>query len=219
MEEVKNVERLAIENSRIAKDEKAKAEEMKLSAKQEVKRAKAREMLVKTEIELAKIREKLAERSRKLVERKEKVKNLLKFSEATLLTELSQAHYNENVAEIQKEVAEIQRKIANAETEIVEVNLKHANKKLYESKERGNLAKKQFAYVKLVDSNAADEKVAKAEEAYLNQQNDLVKFDTDTLKINKNLVEKQNKLANLKKELSEKLGEREKIRPTDYIPK
>jgi len=33
--------------------------------------------------------------------------------------------------------------------------------------------------------------------------------------INKNIVEKQNKLADLKKELSEKLAEREKIRPSE----
>jgi hypothetical protein len=213
MEEVKNVERLAIENSNIAKDEKLKAEEMKKLTSQEIKRAKAREMLVRNEIELAQLREKLAERSKKLVDRKEKVKNLLNLSEANLKVELSQALYNEKVAEIQKQVAEIQRKIAHAETEIEEVNLKLTNVKRDESKGRADLAKKQFKYVKLVNGNAPDEKVVKAKDIYLKKQKDLNEFETDVMEINKEMVEKQNKLANLKKELSEKLAEREKIRP------
>ncbi len=215
MEEVKNVESMAIENSKIAKDEKFKAEAMKKLTKQEVKRAKAREMLVKNEIELAKIRENLAEESKKLVERKEKVKKILNFSEASLKAELNQAVYNEKVAEVQKDVAEIQRKITHTETEITEVNLKLVRKKLNEAKGRSNLAKKQFVYVKLVNANAPGEKVGKAEEVYLKLQKHLTKFETDAMEINKEMVEKQNKLANLKKQLSEKLAEREKIRPID----
>ncbi|MFX0106212.1 MAG: hypothetical protein ACFE75_12095, partial [Candidatus Hodarchaeota archaeon] len=93
------------------------------------------------------------------------------------------------------------------------VNVKRANLKLDEAKQRKNLAKKQFAYVKLVNSNAPGEKVTKAQEAYLKQQKNLTKLETDALEINKEAMEKQNKLANLKKELSEKLSEREKIRP------
>jgi len=144
--------------------------------------------------------------------------DLLKFSQATLNAELNQAHYNEKLAENQKDVAEIQRKIANTETEIVEVNLKLANKKLDEAKGRANLAKKQFNYVKLVKSNAPVEKVTKAEEIYLKQQKDLTKFETTALETNKERVEKQNKLANLKKGLSEKLAEGEKIRPVQLSP-
>jgi hypothetical protein len=213
MEEIKNVERLAIENSKIAKDEKINAEKLKSLAKQEVKRAEAREMLVNIEIELAKMRKRLADRSKKLVERKEKVKYLLKFSEATLKAELNQANYNEKIAEIQKEVAVIQLKIANEETEIAEVKVKHANMKLDEARERAKLSKKQLAYVKLANTNAPAEKISKAEEAYLKIQQGLTKFEMDAVAINKNIVGKQNKLADLNKELSEKLLIREKIRP------
>ena len=213
MEEVKNVERLANENSNIAKNEIDIANEMNALAKQEVKRAKAREMLAKNEIELASIRERLAEKTRKVVKRKEEVRDIMKFSGDNLKAEKIQAVYNEKVAEIQKKVAEIQRKIANVETEIAEVKVRLANKKLGEGKGRTNLAKKQFAYVKLVNSNAPGEKISKAEEIYLKEQKDLTKFETDAMEINKNLVEKQNKLADLKKELSVKLAEREKVRP------
>ena len=213
MEEIKNVERLAEENSDIAGHEKDAAIEMKALAKQTVKRAKAREMLVKTEIELAIIRKRLAGKSKKLVERKEKAKILLKFTDDILKAEKHQAIYNENVAEVQTEIAEIQRKIAHVETEISEVDVKVANNKLYEAKERGNLAKKQFAYVKLANTNAPGEKISKAEEAYLRIQKQFTKFEKDALELNKNISIKQNKLADLKKELSVKLSEREKIRP------
>ena len=213
MAEVKNVERLAEENSNIAKSEKESASELKALAKQTLKMAKAREMLVKNEIDLAKIRERLAEKSKKLVESKEKVKELLKFGNDILKAEKIQAIYNEKVAEIQTKIAEIQAKYANVEVEIAEVKIKLANKKFDEAKERDNLAKKQLVYVKLVNTNAPGEKISKAEQAYLKIQKDLTKFETDAMEINKNIVGKQNKLADLKKELSEKLSEREKIRP------
>jgi len=101
------------------------------------------------------------------------------------------------------------------ETEISEVKVKLAYKKLDEAKERGNLAKKQLNYVKLVNTNALSEKITKAEETYLKVQKDLTKFETDAIQINKSIIEKQNKLADLKKNLSEKLAEREKIRPVE----
>ena len=213
MEEIKNVERLAEENSNIAEIEKESASEMKELAKYSVKRAKAREMLVRSEIELAIIRKRLAEKSLKLVERKEKAKVLLKFADDSIKAEKNQAVYNSKVAEVQTKIAEIQRKIAHVEAEIGEVEVKLANKKLYEAKERGNLAKKQLAYVKLANTNAPGEKISKAEEAYLKIQIGLTKFEMDAMELNKSISVKQNKLADLKRKLSEKLSEREKIRP------
>jgi len=210
MEEIENI---ANENSKIAKDEMLKAEEMQRLVKLEIKRAKAREILVENELELAKIRENLADKSKRLVERKEKVKTLLKFSKETLINELIQAHYNEQIAEIQKEGAEIQKKIANIETNIAEVKEKFITKKISEANQRKNLAKKQLLYVKLVKTNDSDEKIVNTQKVFLKQQTDLSKIETEANKINKNIVDKQLELANLKKQLSEKLGEREKIRP------
>ncbi|MFW9951842.1 MAG: hypothetical protein ACFFKA_17130 [Candidatus Thorarchaeota archaeon] len=213
MEQIKNVERLAEENSNIAESEKESATEMIALASHTVKRAKAREMLVKTEIDLAIIRERLAEKTKKLVEKKEKSKELLKFADDNIKAEKHQAIYNSKVAEVQIKIAEIQRKIARAETEIGEVEVKIANKKFDEAKERGKLAKKQFAYVKLAKANAPPEKISRAEETYFKIQKDLTRFEMDRMELNRNIHIKQNKLADLKKELSEKLSEREKIRP------
>lgn len=217
MEEIKNIERLAEENSKIAESEKESADEMKVLAKHTVKRAKAREMLVRSEIELAIIRKRLAEKSKKLVDRKEKAKVLLKFADDSIKAEKHQAIYNDKIAEVQTKVAEIQQKIAHVETEIAEVEVKIANRKFHEAKERGNLAKKQFAYVKLANANAPSEKISKAEGVYLKIQEDLIKFEMDAMELNKNMSKKQHKLADLKKELSEKLSEREKIRPAALI--
>jgi len=213
LQNIKKIERLANENTNIAKKEKDTATEMKNLAKRAIKRAKAREMLVRNEIELAKIRERLAEKSKKLTETKEQVKDILKLSEGNLIFEKNQAIYNEMVAQIQIEIAENQRRIAEQETEIAEVKIKLANKKFNAAKERGKLGKKQFIYVKLVKANSPEGKISKAEEAYLSQQKHLTKVEVDALEISKEIVKRQNNLANLKKILSEKLAEREKIRP------
>jgi len=69
VEEIKNMERIAYENSDIAKREESSASDIKLLAKLTIKRAKAREMLAENEVELLKIRERLAEKTKKLIER------------------------------------------------------------------------------------------------------------------------------------------------------
>ena len=112
MEETRSIEKIAEENSNLAKMEKDSGSEMKTLAKQVVKRAKAREMLVKNELDLAKIRERLAEKSKKLVERKEKVKNLLNLGENILKAEKTQAIYNEKVAEIKNGIKDHRKKFS-----------------------------------------------------------------------------------------------------------
>ncbi|MFX0021809.1 MAG: hypothetical protein ACFE9S_05750 [Candidatus Hermodarchaeota archaeon] len=213
MEEINKFEKIAEENANLARIERDTASEMKSLAKQSVKRAKAREMLARNELEVAKVRERLADKSKKLVERKEKMKDYLKIGEDILKAERIQTQYNQNVAEIQTEIAEIQKEIAKIEKDITEIKVKIANKKLDEAKERGNLANKIRDYVKLMNANAPSDKISRAEEAYLNVQKLLTKLETDALELNKNIVKKQNKLADLKKDHSDKLAEREKIRP------
>lgn len=60
------------------------------------------------------------------------------------------------------------------------------------------------------------EKISKAKEAYLKIQKDLANLETDVMEINKSIIGKQNKLADLKKDHSAKLAEREKIRPITF---
>lgn len=213
IEEIENIEYLADENSKITEEQMLKAEEMQLLVKLEIKRAKAREILVENELELAKMREKLAERSKKLVEKKEKVKALLKFSKEALIYESIQANYNEQIAEIQKEEVVIQKKVADIETIIAEVKGKLVNKKINEAQVRKNLAKRQLIYIQLVKTNDSDEKITDARKYYLKQQDEISRIEAEANKINKTIVEKQVELANLKKQLSTLLGEREKIRP------
>ncbi len=213
IEDIEKIENLADENAKIAKEQMLKADEMKNLVILEIKRAKAREILVENELELAKMREKLAERSKKLVEKKEKVKTLLKFSKEALIYELIQANYNEQIAEIQKEEAAIQKKIADIETIIAEVKGKLINKKISEAQARKNLAKTQLIYIQLVKTNDSDEKIRDARKSYSKQQDEISRIEAEANKINKNIVEKQVELANLKKKLSTLLGEREKIRP------
>jgi len=213
MESIENIEKAASKNLDIAQNEKNLTKDFKLTIKLEHKRAKARENLVKNEIELAKMREQLAEKSRKLVESKGNVKEILKFSEIDLEIEEQYAIYSEKIAETQKNVAEVQRKIAHMEKDIAGDELKILNEKLNVAKERQSLGKKQLAYIKLINSNALAEKINKAEKAYLEQQKSLYDTMKNVAEKSTNIRKKEDRLADLKKELSGRLAERGKIRP------
>ncbi|MBY8983983.1 MAG: hypothetical protein KGD65_02845 [Candidatus Lokiarchaeota archaeon] len=213
MENIENLEIAANKNLDIAESEKILAKEFKLAIKLEQKRAKARETLVKNEIELAQIRERLAEKSNHLVKNKETVKDILKFSENNLKIEKDYAIYNEKVAETQRNIAEVQRKIAHLERDIAGDEFKITNEKLNVAKERETLGKKQIAYIKLVKNNAPEEKITKAEKTYIEQQEKLYETMKSVVKKSTSIRRKEDGLADLKKALSEKLAEREKVRP------
>ncbi|MFX1259312.1 MAG: hypothetical protein ACFFAN_15765 [Promethearchaeota archaeon] len=213
MENVEDLEMIANENITIAKNEKVIYNDSKMVFKQALKRAEARENLVKSEIELAKLKERLSEKSKKMIERKEKIKDILNFSGNHLRIETDYAIYNENIAEAQKEIAKVQKNIAIMEKQIAEEELKILNEKFDVSKERELLGKKQLNYVRLMKISAPNGKLTKAEEEYLNQQKKLNEAIKDVYKKSVEIMKTEDKLADLKKELSFKLVEREKIRP------
>jgi len=213
LESIENLEITANKNLDIAKNEKILTKDFKLTIKLEQKRAKARETLVKSEIELAKMRERLAEKNIKLVRNKENVKDILKFSDIDLEIEEKYIIYSEKIAEAQRNVAEVQRKIAHIEIDIAEDEMKIINEKLKVAKEREVLANKQLKYIKLMKTSALNEKITKAEKDYLNQQLHLTKAMKEVSEKSAAIRKKEDNLANLKKALSEKLAEREKIRP------
>ncbi|MFW9877639.1 MAG: hypothetical protein ACFFG0_31520 [Candidatus Thorarchaeota archaeon] len=70
----------------------------------------------------------------------------------------------------------------------------------------------QLVYLNLVNNIAPDEKISKAEEAYLQQQKNLHKAMKDVAEKSMYIRKKEDKLADLKKDLSDKLTDREKIR-------
>jgi hypothetical protein len=213
MENVENLEIKAQRNIDIAVKEKLIYKDSKITAKQELKSAKARENLVKNEIVLANLKQNLAEKSKKLVENKEKVKDILKFSNNNLKNEEDYATYNIQIAGIKKSIAEVQKKIAHLEKEIAEKELKIINEKLDVAKERELLGKKQFNYVKLVRNSLPNEKLKKAEEEYLSKEKNLTRAIKEVYNKSIEIRRKEDNLADLKKELSEKLDQREKIRP------
>jgi len=213
MENAENLEIIAQKNLDIAENERLIYKDSKMKVKQDLKSAKAREILVKNEIELAKLKLRLAEKSKKLVERKGEVKDILDFSNNNLKNEEDYVIYNVKIAGIKKSIAEVQRKISYLDREIAEEELKIIKEKLNVVKEREILGKKQFNYVKLMKISAPSEKLTKAEKDYLDQQKELNEAIKDVYKKSIEIKKKEDKLADLKKELSEKLAQREKIRP------
>ncbi|MFX1496666.1 MAG: hypothetical protein ACFFBH_03980 [Promethearchaeota archaeon] len=213
MENLELLEKSAIKNLKIALDEKKIAIESKNMAKAELKKAKAREQLSKKGLELAKIRKELAEQTTNLIKSKIASKDLFEYSDLGLNIEKKYALFNENLAHIQIEIAENHRKIAKVETDISEANKSLMDEKIHVAKEREKLGKLQLAYVKLVKAAASEEKKARAKEKFGSQQNDLKKSENRINEKMEIVRKKQNTLSDLKKKLTLKLSEREKIRP------
>ena len=213
MENAENLEIKAKKNLDIAENEKLIYKDSKITVKQELKSAKAREILVKNEIELAKLKRVLAEKSKKLFERKQEVKDVLNFSNNNLKTEEDYVIYNVKIAGIKKTIAEVQRKIAYLDRQIAEEELKIINEKLNVAKEREILGKNQSNYAKLIKISATNEKLTKAGKQCIKQQKMLNEAIKNVSGKSVEIRTKEDKLADLKKELSEKLAEREKIRP------
>jgi len=213
MENAENLEIKAQKNLDIAENEKLIYKDSKITVNQELKSAKAREVLAKNEIELANLKQILAEKSKKLVERKGEVKDILNFSNNNLKSEEEYAIYNEKIAGIKKTIAEVQRKIAYLDKQIAEEELKIIKEKLNVAKEREILGKNLSNYAKLTKISTTNEKLTKAENLCIKQQKMLNKAIKNVFGKSVEIRRKEDKLADLKKELSEKLAEREKIRP------
>ncbi|MFW9822865.1 MAG: hypothetical protein ACFFE4_08025 [Candidatus Thorarchaeota archaeon] len=213
MENDKNLEIIAQKNLDIAEYEKLIYKESKIVVKQELKSTKARALLAKNEIKLAKLKQILAEKSKKLNEIKGNAKDILNFSNNNLKNEEDYTIYNLKIAEIKKAIAEVQRKIASLEKQKSEVELKIIKEKLEVAKERELLGNRQLNFVKLLKKSTPNGKLAKAKETYLNQQKKLNKAIREVYKKSIEIRRNEDKLADFKKELSEKLTLRERIRP------
>ena len=74
---IDNVEKIALNNLVIAKEEKTVAIEAKKVGKSEIERAKARLVLVEKELELGKIRDDFAEKDDNLIHKKQECRELL----------------------------------------------------------------------------------------------------------------------------------------------
>ena len=122
------------------------------------------------------------------------------------------ASYYKRLAINSSEIANIHKKTASDEENIAKLKIKLANDKINLAHERSDLAKKQFQYIKLVRGNASDNKITNTEQKYKDQGEKVWKIRDDLIIKENEIKDRENKLANLKKELSLKLSEREKIK-------
>jgi hypothetical protein len=219
MESANNIERMAIENLSIAKKEKELANISIAAVKYELNKAKARESLVKNEIDLVNIGKKLAVENAKFVQRKQEVAELLKLSDSNLAIEKDYATYYEQVMFAQIEIAEVHRKMAKLEKKIAHEKIDIFYDRIFNAKQRERLSKFQFACLRLLKSKASQGKILKSEAHYKQKQEAVTETENQILEKTRNLIKKENKISDLKKELSERLSEREKIRPSpDLLP-
>ncbi len=216
MEDIENIEKIANENLILAENEKNLLNDVKSFAQKEIKKAKARENLVRNEIELAEIREEYAKKSKVFLVEKEKLKSLLDLSEGNLKYEENQAIYNTKVALAQKKIAEIHKKIASIELKIADERLVIYRIRLNKVKARSELGKYQLKYVKLVNNDAPEVKSTRVKTICEEQQVKIKKLDKELYEKYSEITNLQNKLADLKKELSFAINEREKIRSPLY---
>ncbi|MFW9969494.1 MAG: hypothetical protein ACFFDF_04785 [Candidatus Odinarchaeota archaeon] len=215
MENSNKFEIMAQENLRIAKQEKSLAKDSKLVGKNELNRAKARELLVDKELNLAKIKREWAEKKINLVidKRNLKKKGYIDIQEADLKSEEDTAIYNQKVAIIQQQIAQLNSDIAFLEKKIAKKIINLVADKIYAAKEREKLAKYQEVYVKDLKANSPENRLSQDLESIKYQEKALNKARNFIVEEETEINKKQIELANLKKQFSLKLSEREKIRP------
>jgi hypothetical protein len=215
METINKYETMSQESLKLAKQEKELAKESLLVGKSEIKRAKAREMLVKEEMDLARIKREWAEKKINLVieKRNLKKKGYIEIEEMDLKNEEEIALYNQKVAIVQEQIAKINTDIAYLERKIAKRIINLVDDKLDAADEREKLGKKQMQYVKDLKQKAAENKLSVDQADIASQENALNKARNTIIEVENEIRNKQIELANLKKDLSTKLSEREKIRP------
>jgi len=216
MEDVKKIESMAEENSNFAFQEKELARKSKEVAQSELKRAKTRETLAEKEFDLTKIKREWAEKKLNLFIQKTEVmkKGILEFSDADLKSEEAAASYNRRVAIIQEDIAKIHAETAGIEKDISKAMLNLAKDKIYAAEQRETLSKRQYEYIKAIKSNQPESKISNFKALIESHEKELAKARKIIVEKEMEIQDLQNDLANLKKKLSTKLAEREKIRPT-----
>ena len=215
MEDLKNLEKIAKENLELAIKEKELAGEFNLTGIKEYKRAKIRRELAEKNIKLNLVRQSLAKKYGDLLEKKTQNKNneLLEFSEEEIKFEKDYSDYLELINNIQIEISEIQVEMANLEIDISADKIKISHETEYSAKEREKLGNIQLDYIKVVMNKKSEKKISRLYEKYMMIQETLNRDRKDVLNDLKILKQKEIRLADLKKLLSLKLSEREKIRP------
>jgi hypothetical protein len=214
MESIDKIEKIAQENQKISQEEKDLAKQSRNVGKSELKRARARELLVTKELDLTKIKRAWAEKKINLVIEKRdlKKKGYFEVEDLELKSEEDSAIYDQKVAIIQEQIAELNRDIAFLEKRIAKKMIALVDDKLYASKEREKLAKKQEAYAKALKEQQSQDKISIAGNDVKLQEKALNKARKFVEEEERDINARQNELANLKKKFSLKLSEREKIR-------
>lgn len=214
-EDLKKLELIANENLKLAEDEKDHVKLLNNAIINEIKRAKARKEFAQKELKLNGIREELVETYTKLIEKKRELveKELINMNNKEIEVELDFSKYTELISKIQIEIAEIQYKIAELEVEIADQKSLIAYERNYVANDRIDMANKIFSYIKAIKKGKSEKKISTLQEEYLAIQETITANRKDIFKDLEKLKGIENILIDLKKELSIKLAEREKIRP------
>ncbi len=209
------LEKIALENINLAEIEKEVALKFNKTVSLEYKRAKNRKNFVISAIGLNKNRKSLAKKFKNIINRKREIsiEGILEFTKRDLEIEENFAIYYDLLADVQIQISEIQNKIADLEIEIAKDRLKIAYETNYAAQERNKLGKKQLAFINAVKENKSLKKQNKLRDDYLSLHETLIKDRKDITNDMKLLENLENLLADLNKELSIKLSEREKVRP------
>jgi hypothetical protein len=215
MEDLDKLESIAYQNLELAKSEKELAKKINLTGIRERKRAEVRKDLAQKNFKLNDARDELVENYEDLINKKMEIKNedLLGLSDAEITFEEDYSTFFDLINEIQAEIIKIQLKIVDLELKIAADKIKISHEVEYAAKEREKLGNMQIAFLKAVKSKSSEKKINRLEEKYKTIHNTLIEDRKDILKDLRILKLKEIDLADLKKEYSEKLSQREKIRP------
>ncbi|MBN1802850.1 MAG: hypothetical protein JW891_15175 [Candidatus Lokiarchaeota archaeon] len=215
MEDLSKIELEAKINLELGLKEKEMGEKLNTIGISEFKRAKVRKELAHKDFSLNRKRKEFSNDLQDLVEQKLELfkKNDLEFPKEEIEIERNIFKYFNILSEVQIQIAETQLEIAEKEFKISKERLKTAYETIYTAKERIELSKKQSNYIKSIKAKKPKKKIQKLNDNITIMSETILRDREDILKDLALIQQHEIELLELKKKLSSKLEQRERMRP------
>lgn len=219
LDKVEKLRKLGEAQEVLAKYERDNSRNLRSLANGELEKARARDNLIEKQLKLCEIRKIRVDIIRKMNQEKETIKNngVIDFPEEELKAEKHTADYNQLVSDVQTEIANNHKKISNLQKELAQEKIKLADKKMKIADRREKIGKKLVEYSLILSGDPSDSEISKSQKEYKGVQKKLNKDIEKAFLMEEEIRMKENKLAELRKQLSIIMADLEKIRHPTFI--
>jgi chromosome segregation ATPase len=219
LDKVEKLRKIGEANQLLAKYERDNSRNLKSLANGELEKAKARENLIEKQLKLCEIRRNRVEIIKKMNQEKIIIKKngIIDFPEEELKAEKHTADYNQLVSDIQTEIANIHKKISNLQKDLAQEKIRIAEKRMKIADRREKIGRKMVEYSDILSGDPSDSEISKSQKEYKTIQKKLNKDIEKIFGMEEETRRKENKLADLRKQLSNIMTDLEKIRHPTFV--